>query len=105
MRASRILATVTAVALLPITAALASAAPPDGPSAPWADDTPKASRLAAGPRPDFRAPWPCGGQRQYYHHDSEVVNAIDFNLAGAEDLGTPALASAPGTVIDVIAGS
>jgi hypothetical protein len=106
MRARRFLAAVSSVALLPITAAIATAAPPpDGPSAPWADDTPKAVRMAAGPRPDFRAPWPCGQERQYYHHSSEVVNAIDFNLAGGEDLGTPALASAAGTVVDVVAGS
>jgi hypothetical protein len=105
MRASRILAAVTSVALLPITAGIASATPQDGPTTPWADDTPKATRMAAGPRPDFRAPWPCGQQRQYYHHDTEVVNAIDFNLAGAEDLGTPALASAAGTVIDVVSGT
>ncbi|MDG4789828.1 M23 family metallopeptidase [Micromonospora sp. WMMD1102] len=48
--------------------------------------------------PDFRAPWPCGQVRDYYHHASEVSNAIDFNIAGSADLGTPALASAPGTV-------
>jgi hypothetical protein len=33
------------------------------------------------------------------------VNAIDFNIAGAEDLGTPALASAAGTVVDVVSGT
>ncbi|WP_280522177.1 FG-GAP-like repeat-containing protein [Amycolatopsis arida] len=68
----------------------------------WADDTPRAGITAAGPRPDFRAPWPCGQQRQYYHHASEVVNAIDFNLPGSQDLGTPVLASATGTVRDVV---
>ncbi|MFJ7230779.1 peptidoglycan DD-metalloendopeptidase family protein [Streptomyces tendae] len=57
---------------------------------------------AAGPRPDFRAPWPCGEGRDYYHHSSEVHNAIDFNIAGSADLGTPALASASGTVIDAV---
>ncbi|MDT6983379.1 peptidoglycan DD-metalloendopeptidase family protein [Streptomyces lusitanus] len=57
---------------------------------------------AAGPRPDFRAPWPCGEGRDYYHHSSEVYNALDFNIAGSADLGTPALASASGTVIDVV---
>ncbi|MEU7854345.1 peptidoglycan DD-metalloendopeptidase family protein [Nonomuraea sp. NPDC049141] len=60
--------------------------------------------LAAGPRPDFRAPWPCGQVRDYYHHSGEVANAIDFNIAGSGDLGTPALASAPGTVIDTVTG-
>lgn len=70
--------------------------------APIVDDTPRARSLAAGPRPDFRAPWPCGEQRQYYHHSSEVVNALDFNLAVGEDHGLPVLASASGTVIDVV---
>ncbi|WP_399891179.1 FG-GAP-like repeat-containing protein [Streptomyces sp. BBFR51] len=56
----------------------------------------------AGPRPDFRAPWPCGQVRDYYHHSSEVHNALDFNIAGSADLGTPALASASGTVVDVV---
>ncbi|MFC4858595.1 FG-GAP-like repeat-containing protein [Actinophytocola glycyrrhizae] len=107
MRASRFAAAVTAVAILPLAAGIATAAPkpPDGPSAPWADDTPAAAGMAAGPRPDFRAPWPCGQQRQYYHHSSEVVNALDFNLAGSEDHGTPALASAAGTVIDVVSSN
>ncbi|WP_336217078.1 M23 family metallopeptidase [Nonomuraea sp. LPB2021202275-12-8] len=58
-----------------------------------------ASGTAAGPRPDFRAPWPCGQVRDYFHHSSEVANAIDFNVAGSADLGTPALASAAGTVV------
>ncbi|GIF78266.1 hypothetical protein Asi02nite_77840 [Asanoa siamensis] len=57
---------------------------------------------AAGPRPNFRAPWPCGQQREYYHHATEVNNAIDFNIAGNGDLGTPALASASGTVIEAV---
>ncbi|MEV4076158.1 FG-GAP-like repeat-containing protein [Nonomuraea fuscirosea] len=60
--------------------------------------------LAAGPRPGFRAPWPCGQVRDYYHHSGEVANAIDFNIAGSGDLGTPALASAPGTVIETVTG-
>ncbi len=104
MHAKRLLAAVAAVALLPLAASTATAVPKgvDGPSAPWADDTPRASRMAAGPRPDFRAPWPCGQQRQYYHHSSEVVNALDFNIANAEDHGTPVLASAAGTVVDVV---
>jgi hypothetical protein len=109
MHASRFLAAVSTVALLFAAAATAAADPVpaglDGPTTPWADDTPSASLMAAGPRPNFRAPWPCGQQRQYYHHDTEVVNAIDFNIAGSADLGTPALASAAGTVIDVISGT
>ena len=32
--------------------------------------------------PHFIAPWPCGETRDYYHHSSEVSNALDFNLAG-----------------------
>ncbi|HIW63081.1 MAG TPA: peptidoglycan DD-metalloendopeptidase family protein [Candidatus Stackebrandtia excrementipullorum] len=52
---------------------------------------------AAGPRPDFRSPWPCGESRQYYHHSSEVYNALDFSLPGGADFNTPALATAPGT--------
>ncbi|GAA3166040.1 hypothetical protein GCM10010451_12650 [Streptomyces virens] len=63
---------------------------------------PAPTASAAGPRPDFRAPWPCGEGRDYYHHSSEVHNALDFNIAGSADLGTPALASASGTVIDVV---
>lgn len=63
---------------------------------------PAQTASAAGPRPDFRAPWPCGQGRDYYHHSSEAHNALDFNIAGSADLGTPALASAPGTVIDVV---
>ncbi|MFI9838808.1 FG-GAP-like repeat-containing protein [Nonomuraea sp. NPDC051941] len=65
---------------------------------------PPAPAAAAGPRPDFRAPWPCGQVRDYYHHSTEVANAIDFNIAGSGDLGTPALASAPGTVIETVTG-
>ncbi|WP_345740680.1 peptidoglycan DD-metalloendopeptidase family protein, partial [Stackebrandtia albiflava] len=53
---------------------------------------------AAGPRPDFRSPWPCGEQRQYYHHSSEVLNALDFSLPGGADFNTPVLAPAAGTV-------
>ncbi|MBD0417992.1 VCBS repeat domain-containing M23 family metallopeptidase, partial [Streptomyces sp. TRM S81-3] len=63
---------------------------------------PVSTATAAGTRPDFRAPWPCGQVRDYYHHSSEVHNALDFNIAGSADLGTPALASAPGTVIDAV---
>ncbi|AJE81408.1 peptidase m23 [Streptomyces albus] len=59
--------------------------------------SPAPPAAAAGPRPDFRAPWPCGEGRDYYHHSTEVVNAIDFNIAGSADLGTPALATASGT--------
>lgn len=69
-----------------------AAAAPDEPNA-------TSARAAAGPRPDFRAPWPCGQVRDYFHHASEVVNAIDYNIAGSADLGTPALASAAGTVV------
>ncbi|MGW2156887.1 M23 family metallopeptidase [Nonomuraea sp. NPDC001699] len=54
---------------------------------------------AAGPRPDFQAPWPCGQVRDYFHHAEEVPNAIDYNVSGPSDLGTPALASAAGTVV------
>ena len=57
------------------------------------------SGIAAVPRPDFRAPWPCGQVRDYYHHSTEVSNAIDFNIPGSADLGTSALASFSGTVI------
>ncbi|WP_422769982.1 M23 family metallopeptidase [Plantactinospora sp. WMMC1484] len=63
------------------------------------------SAVAAAPAaaaPNFRAPWPCGQQRQYYHHSTEVTNAIDFNLPGSADLGTPALASAAGTVTQTV---
>jgi hypothetical protein len=49
-------------------------------------------------RPDFRAPWPYDQVRDYYHHSAEVSNAIDYNFGGSGDLGTPALASAAGTV-------
>ncbi|MFC5213633.1 FG-GAP-like repeat-containing protein [Streptomyces coerulescens] len=63
---------------------------------------PTTTASAAGPRPDFRAPWPCGQTRDYYHHSTEVHNALDFNIAGSADLGTPALASASGTVVDVV---
>ena len=52
----------------------------------------------AAARPGFRAPWPCGQSRDYFHHSGEVANAIDFNIPGSADLGTPALASAAGTV-------
>jgi len=93
MTARRLLTLCAAMALLGTTPAVAE------PSI--VDDTPDFG-VTAGPRPDFRAPWPCGQQRQYYHHSTEVVNALDFNLAGAEDHGTPALASAAGTVIDVV---
>jgi hypothetical protein len=106
MHAGRVLAAAVAVALAALAAAPAAAQPTgaDGPAEPWADDTPVSTR-AAGPRPDFRAPWPCGQQRQYYHHATEVVNALDFNIAGAEDLGTPVLATAAGTVVDVVSGT
>jgi len=113
LRAAALLAAVATAALLATTVP-AGAAPlgPDGGATPAGvdgpehgliaeDDTPRATVLA-GPRPAFRAPWPCGQQRQYHHHSTEVVNAIDFNLAGAEDFGTPVWASAPGTVIDVV---
>ncbi|MGW7289732.1 FG-GAP-like repeat-containing protein [Streptomyces sp. NPDC054847] len=63
---------------------------------------PAPAASAAGPRPDFRAPWPCGQTRDYYHHSSEVQAALDFNIPGSGDLGTPALASAAGTVVDVV---
>ncbi|MET7952321.1 M23 family metallopeptidase, partial [Micromonospora sp. NPDC005324] len=79
-----------ATALLAGTA-LSAAAVSAGPIVPAA--------TSAGARPDFRAPWPCGQQRDYFHHSGEVPNAIDFNLAGSADLDTPALASAAGTVV------
>ncbi|WP_305884227.1 RICIN domain-containing protein [Allokutzneria sp. A3M-2-11 16] len=63
-----------------------------------AHETPSAVPLA-GPRPAFAAPWPCNQVRDYYHHATEVSNALDFNIAGTADLGTPALASAPGRVV------
>ncbi|MGW0234293.1 M23 family metallopeptidase, partial [Streptomyces sp. NPDC002996] len=63
---------------------------------------PAPAASAAGPRPDFRAPWPCGQTRDYYHHSTEATNALDFNIPGSGDLGTPALASASGTVVDVV---
>ena len=110
LRRLPVLAAVVAAALaLALEApAVAEPSPVDGPAAEAklpriVDDTPPdRARAAAGPRPDFRAPWPCGERRQYYHHSSEVVNALDFNIAGAEDHGTPVLASASGTVIDVV---
>jgi len=37
--------------------------------------------------------------RDYYHYSGEVSNAIDFNIAGSADFGTPALASFSGTVV------
>ena len=62
--------------------------------------SPAASHSApAGLRPQFTAPWPCGEWRDYFHHSSEVSNAIDYNLPGGADSGTPALASAGGTVV------
>ncbi|HEY0639994.1 MAG TPA: FG-GAP-like repeat-containing protein [Pseudonocardiaceae bacterium] len=111
LRAAAVLAAAATAALLATTVP-AAAAPSTGGRAPVSaeasehgliakDDTPRAG-VQAGPRPVFRAPWPCGEQRQYYHHSTEVVNALDFNLAGAEDHGTPVWASAPGTVIDVV---
>ncbi|KAF4405171.1 peptidoglycan DD-metalloendopeptidase family protein, partial [Streptomyces lycii] len=63
---------------------------------------PAGEASAAGARPDFRAPWPCGESRDYYHHAGEVHNALDFNIAGSADLGTPALATAAGTVVDAV---
>jgi hypothetical protein len=48
--------------------------------------------------PHITAPWPCGETRDYYHHSAEVSNALDFNLPGARDRGTPALASGAGRV-------
>lgn len=51
----------------------------------------------AGKRPSFEAPWPCAQTREYYHHSTEVPNALDFNTSN--DMGTPVLASAAGTVI------
>ena len=66
--------------------------------APLDADQTFAAEQAALARPDFRAPWPCGQTRDYFHHSSEVSNAIDFNIAGSGDLGTPAVASAAGTV-------
>ncbi|MEV6632519.1 peptidoglycan DD-metalloendopeptidase family protein [Actinoplanes sp. NPDC051470] len=60
---------------------------------------PGAPAAAAGARPDFKAPWPCDEPRLYFHHSTEVVNAIDYNVIGSSGLGTPVLASAPGTVV------
>jgi len=62
---------------------------------------PVAPASAAGPRPAFAAPWPCGQVRDYYHHSREVSNAIDYNILGPSDMGTPALATAPGRVTAV----
>lgn len=59
---------------------------------------PAAPASAAGPSPAFAAPYPCGEVRDYYHHSTEVTNAIDYNIPGPADLGTPALAAAAGTV-------
>ncbi|MER6949581.1 FG-GAP-like repeat-containing protein [Nonomuraea sp. NPDC000554] len=83
---NRLVALVTAMVTMTACVGLASPAP----------------AFAAGPPPSFRAPWPCGEARDYYHHSTEVANAIDFNLPGSADLGTPALASAPGVVIDTV---
>ena len=54
---------------------------------------------AAGPRPDFRAPWNCGESRSYFHHASEVPRALDFVGAPGGDQGAPVLATAAGTVV------
>ena len=65
-----------------------------GPVAP-----PPPPRAVATPgRPRFEAPWPCGQVREYYHHRREVPGALDFNIPGARDRGTPVLASAAGIV-------
>jgi len=66
---------------------------------PGIGGTPTPPPPPSGGRPAFAAPWPCGQTRTYYHHSSEVHNALDFNLAGSSDLGTPAVASAGGRVV------
>ena len=57
-----------------------------------------AADASTAPRPVFVAPWTCGEARDYYHHRSEVANALDFNLPGSADAGKPVLAAAAGTV-------
>ncbi|WP_242107541.1 peptidoglycan DD-metalloendopeptidase family protein [Luteimonas aquatica] len=42
--------------------------------------------------PNFKAPYPCGQTWSYYHHGSEVRQALDFDAPA----GTPVLASAAG---------
>ncbi|WP_226467729.1 M23 family metallopeptidase [Luteimonas panaciterrae] len=42
--------------------------------------------------PNFKAPYPCNQTYSYYHHSSEVRQALDFNAP----YGTPVLASAAG---------
>src|SRR5690606_30367386 len=42
--------------------------------------------------PNFKAPFPCGQSWSYYHHGSEVRQALDFDATA----GTPVLASAAG---------
>ena len=49
--------------------------------------------LPALAAPNFKAPFPCGQTWSYYHHGSEVRQALDFNATA----GTPVLASAAGT--------
>ena len=49
-----------------------------------------ATLLAA---PNFKAPYPCGRTYSYFHHSSEVRQALDFTAPA----GVPVLASASGT--------
>ncbi|WP_394834439.1 M23 family metallopeptidase [Pendulispora rubella] len=57
----------------------------------------KSAKLAFAP--NFKAPFPCGQQWTYSHHDGEVRRALDFiRTDGGSTGGTPNLASAAGTV-------
>jgi murein DD-endopeptidase MepM/ murein hydrolase activator NlpD len=85
---------VSLVAVLAVLAVLGAQVVSGGP----ARGEPASGSAAVLARPDFRAPWPCNEVRDYFHHSGEVVNAIDFNIAGSSDFGTPALASAAGIV-------
>ncbi len=49
--------------------------------------------VSATAAPNFKAPYPCGKTFSYFHHSSEVRQALDFTAPA----GTPVLASAAGT--------
>ncbi|MFC7490778.1 MULTISPECIES: peptidoglycan DD-metalloendopeptidase family protein [unclassified Knoellia] len=54
---------------------------------------------AAGPRPVFQVPFPCGETWRMTTYEGHGGGDLDFNLAsGAEDLGKPVVAAAAGRV-------
>lgn len=54
---------------------------------------------AAGPRPLFQVPFPCGETWRMTTYEGHGGGDLDFNLAnGAEDLGRPVVAAAAGRV-------